>query len=340
MIVDNIIDDIDVIKIIDRCLQQIQQPLIIEQHQLIPSPCIGAAIFPRDGIHEHELISAADSAMQQAKQAEKLGYVFYSKNQSNPATLRREKEDLIREAFKQNQFVLYYQPQLSMTNRQVVGLESLVRWQHPTLGIVPPNYFLDLLEQLDLQTELGNWAIKTACEQLADWHRSGLAYIPVAVNLSPSHFQDQLLVQTVKDTLQQTGVPAQYLELEVTESAMQTKGHIEVFKQLRAIGLKIAIDDFGTGFSCLASLKQLPLDCLKIDKIFIDDMLYNSHTALLLGTIIGLAHALDYSLVAEGVETEDQALKLQRLGCDIIQGYYFSKPLPAHEVPSFIRKTL
>ncbi len=340
MIVDNIIDDIDVIKIIDRCLQHIQQPLIIEQHPLIPSACIGAAIFPRDGIHEHELISAADSAMQQAKQAEKQGYVFYSKNQSNPATLRREKEDLIREAFKQNQFVLYYQPQLSMTNRQVVGIESLVRWQHPTLGIVPPSYFLDLLEQLDLQTELGNWAIKTACEQLADWHRSGLAYIPVAVNLSPSHFQDQLLVQSVKDTLQQTGVPAQYLELEVTESAMQTKGHIEVFKQLRAIGLKIAIDDFGTGFSCLASLKQLPLDCLKIDKIFIDDMLYNSHTALLLGTIIGLAHALDYSLVAEGVETEDQALKLQRLGCDIIQGYYFSKPLPAHEVPSFIRKTL
>jgi EAL domain-containing protein (putative c-di-GMP-specific phosphodiesterase class I) len=121
---------------------------------------------------------------------------------------------------------------------------------------------------------------------------------------------------------------------------MQTKGHIEIFKQLREIGLKIAIDDFGTGFSCLASLKQLPLDCLKIDKIFIDDMLYNSHTTLLLGTIIGLAHALDYSLVAEGVETEEQALKLQQLGCDIIQGYYFSKPLPARDVPAFINQTL
>jgi EAL domain-containing protein (putative c-di-GMP-specific phosphodiesterase class I) len=236
--------------------------------------------------------------------------------------LRREKEDLLKEAFKKNQFVLYYQPQLSMTNRKIVGMETLVRWQHPTLGIVSPDYFLDLLEELNLQIQLGNWAIKTACEQVANWHRRGLAYIPVAVNLSPSHFQDQYLVQTVKDSLEQTGVPAQYLELEVTESAMQTKGHIDVFKQLRDIGLKIAIDDFGTGFSCLASLKQLPLDCLKIDKIFIDDMLYNSHTALLLGTIIGLAHALDYSLVAEGVETEEQALKLQSLGCDIIQGYY------------------
>jgi len=340
IIVDNIIEDHDVIKVINRCLQKIKQPITIEQYRFIPSASIGVAIFPRDGINEHDLITAADFAMQQTKLAEKQSYVFYSKNKINPATLRREKEDLLKEAFKQNQFVLYYQPQLSMTNRQVVGMETLVRWQHPILGIVSPDYFLDLLEQLDLQTELGNWAIKTACEQLADWHRSGLSYIPVAVNLSPSHFQDHHLVQTVKDTLQQTGIPAQYLELEVTESAMQTKGHIEVFKQLRDIGLKIAIDDFGTGFSCLASLKQLPLDCLKIDKIFIDDMLYNSHTALLLGTIIGLAHALDYSLVAEGVETEEQALKLQRLGCDIIQGYYFSKPLPAATVPSFIKKTL
>ncbi len=340
IIVDNIIEDHDVIKVINRCLQQIKQPLSLDQHSLIPSASIGAAIFPRDGNNEKDLMSAAESAMHQAKQAGKQGYVFYSKNKLNPATLRREKEFLIREAFKQKQFVLYYQPQFSMANRQIVGMETLVRWQHPILGIVSPDYFLDLLEQLDLQTELGNWAIKTACEQLADWHRSGLPYIPLAVNLSPSHFQDHHLVQTVKDTLQQTGIPAQYLELEVTESAMQTKGHIEVFKQLRNIGLKIAIDDFGTGFSCLASLKQLPLDCLKIDKIFIDDMLYNSHTALLLGTIIGLAHALDYSLVAEGVETEEQALKLQRLGCDIIQGYYFSKPLPAKDVPAFIKSTL
>ena len=340
IIVDNIIDDHDAIKIINRCLQQIRQPLTIDQHPFIPNASIGAAIFPRDGINQNDLLTAAESAMHQAQQIEKQGYAFYSKNKLNPATQRREKEDLLKEAFKQNQFVLYYQPQLSMTNRQVVGMESLVRWQHPILGIVTPDYFFELLEQLNLQTELGNWAIKTACKQLADWHRSGLAYLPVAVNLYPDQFQDHHLIQTVKETLQQTGIPAAYLGLEVTESAMQTKGHIDVFKQLRDIGLKISIDDFGTGFSCLASLKQLPLDCLKIDKIFIDDMLYNTHTSLLLGTIIGLAHALDYSLVAEGVETEEQALKLQRLGCDIIQGYFFSKPLPAQDVLAFIKSTL
>ena len=340
IIVDNIIDDHDVIKVITRCLQHINQPLTIDQYQLMPNASIGAAIYPRDGLNESELISAADFAMHQAKRDENLHYAFYSNISLNPASQSREKAVLLTEAFEKHQFVLYYQPQLSMSKQQIVGMETLVRWQHPILGIVTPDYFLDLVEQLNLQTNLGNWAIKKACEQQADWHRMGLPYIPLAVNLSPSHFQDEHLVQTVTETLAQTGVPAKYLELEVTESAMQTKGHIEIFKQLREIGLKIAIDDFGTGFSCLASLKQLPLDCLKIDKIFIDDMLYNSHTTLLLGTIIGLAHALDYSLVAEGVETEEQALKLQQLGCDIIQGYYFSKPLPARDVPAFINQTL
>jgi len=340
IIVDNIVDDHDVIKVITRCLQHIKQPLSIEQHQLMPNASIGAAIYPRDGLNETELISAANFAMHLAKRDETQHYAFYSNITLNPATQSREKAALIKEAFEKHQFVLYYQPQLSMSKQQIVGMETLVRWQHPILGIVTPDYFLDLVEQLNLQADLGNWAIKKACVQQADWHSKGLPYIPLAVNLSPSHFQDEHLVQTVTETLAQTGVPAKYLELEVTESAMQTKGHIEVFKQLRKIGLKIAIDDFGTGFSCLASLKQLPLDCLKIDKIFIDDMLYNSHTALLLGTIIGLAHALDYSLVAEGVETEEQALKLQQLGCDIIQGYYFSKPLAAKDVPAFINKTL
>ena len=211
-----------------------------------------------------------------------------------------------------------------------------MRWQHPVLGITTPESFLALAEQLGLLVELGNWAIKTVCEQMSRWHHSGLPFIQVAVNLSPAHFQDMGLIDTVQDFLNKTGVPAHYLELEVTENAMQTTGHIEVFKQLRKIGIKIAIDDFGTGFSCLASLKQLPLDCLKIDKIFVDDMLYNSHTSLLLGTIIGLANALDYTLVAEGVESKEQALILQSLGCNIVQGYFFSPAVPAEDIPALI----
>ncbi len=249
---------------------------------------------------------------------------------------RREKERLLREAFKKEQFILYYQPQLSMNSGQIIGVEALIRWQHPEQGIILPENFITLVEQLGLIVELGNWAIKTVCEQMSKWHRSGLPFIQVAVNLSPAHFQDLGLIDTVQDLLNKTGIPAQYLELEVTESAMQTIGHIEVFKQLREIGVKIAIDDFGTGFSCLASLKQLPLDCLKIDKIFVEDMLYNSHTSLLLGTIIGLANALDYTLVAEGVESKDQALVLQGLGCNILQGFFFSPAIPPEEIPALI----
>jgi diguanylate cyclase (GGDEF)-like protein len=336
LIIDNIIDDNDVTEVANRCLQKINQPLLLDQHQIIPRVSIGIAVFPRDGRNESELIKAADTAMYSAKQAGKQCYVFHSHDMAHQTIQRREKERLLREAFKQDQFILYYQPQLSMNSGQIVGMEALIRWQHPEQGIISPENFIDLAEQLGLIVELGNWAIKTVCEQMSKWHRSGLPFIQVAVNLSPAHFQDLGLIDTVQDLLTKTGVPAHYLELEVTESAMQTKGHIEVFKQLREIGVKIAIDDFGTGFSCLASLKQLPLDCLKIDKIFVDDMLYNSHTSLLLGTIIGLANALDYTLIAEGVETKDQALVLQGLGCSIVQGFFFSPAVPADEIPALI----
>jgi len=336
IIIDNIIDDSDVTEVANRCLQKINQPLLLSQHQIIPSVSIGIAVFPRDGINESELIKAADTALYSAKQAGKQCYVFHSLDMAHQTIHRREKERLLREAFEQEQFILYYQPQLSMNSGQIVGMEALIRWQHPEQGIIAPENFITLVEQLGLIVELGNWAIKTVCEQISKWHRSGLPFIQVAVNLSPAHFQDLGLIDIVQDLLNKTGVPAHYLELEVTESAMQTQGHIEVFKQLREIGVKIAIDDFGTGFSCLASLKRLPLDCLKIDKIFVDDMLYNSHTSLLLGTIIGLANALDYTLVAEGVETKDQALVLQGLGCNIVQGFFFSPAVPADDIPALL----
>jgi diguanylate cyclase (GGDEF)-like protein len=337
IIIDNIIDDNDVTEVANRCLRKINQPLLIEQHQLIPRVSIGIAVFPRDGQNESELIKAAETAMFSAKQDGKQCYVFHSQNMAYQAIQRREKERLLREAFEKEQFTLYYQPQLSMNSGQIVGMEALVRWQHPVLGIIPPEGFIALVEQLGLLVELGNWAIKTVCEQMSRWHGAGLPFIQVSVNLSPAHFQELGLIDTVRNLLSENGIPAHYLELEVTENAMQTKGHIEVFKELRKIGVKIAIDDFGTGFSCLASLKQLPLDSLKIDKIFVEDMLYNSHTSLLLGTIISLANALDYTLVAEGAETRDQALVLQGLGCNIVQGFFFSPAIPADKIPDLIR---
>jgi EAL domain-containing protein (putative c-di-GMP-specific phosphodiesterase class I) len=168
------------------------------------------------------------------------------------------------------------------------------------------------------------------------WHKSGLPFIQVAVNISALHFRNANLLDTVQATLAETGVSAKYLELEVTESAMQEDECLDTINQLRQLGIRISIDDFGTGYSCLASLKQLPLDCLKIDKVFVDDVVTNPHTSLLLGAIISLANALDYELVAEGVETRDQALIMHGLGCQIIQGYLFSRPLPSDKIPALI----
>ncbi len=336
IILANIIDDEGVSDVADRFLQQINQPIILGNQRITPKASIGIAIFPRDGQIESELVNAADIAMYSAKQAGKQCYVFYSPNMSEEATQRRKNELMLREAFRQEQFILHYQPQVSMLTGRITGVEALIRWQHPEKGMLLPDEFLTLIERLGLIVDLGNWVLRKACEQMLSWYRSGMPFVQMAVNLSPTHFQDPGLVDTVRNLLAENCIPAHYLELEVTENAMQTKGHIEIFNQLRELGVRIAIDDFGTGFSCLASLQKLPLDCLKIDKIFIDEMLHNPHTSLLLGTIIGLANALGYTIVAEGVESTDQATAIQELGCNLIQGFLYSPAVAANEIPALI----
>ncbi|MEQ1529519.1 MAG: EAL domain-containing protein, partial [Methylococcales bacterium] len=336
IILDNITDEEGVAEVADRCLHKVNQPLLLDQHQIKPRVSIGIALYPRDGTNEVELMKAADAAMYAAKQAGKQRYVFYSEDMASQAITRLEKEQMLREAFEQDQFILHYQPQISMQTGRMIGMEALIRWQHPERGMIPPGDFIPLAEHLGLIADLGNWVLRAACKQILQWHETGLPFLQVAVNIAPAHFQDPALFSTVKDLLAQSGIPAQYLELEVTESAMQTEGYLNVFSQLRELGVKIAIDDFGTGYSCLASLKQLPLDCLKVDKVFVDDVLTNSHTALLLGTIIGLANALDYTLVAEGVETKEQALVMHGLGCHVIQGYLFSRPVPSEKIPALL----
>lgn len=200
-------------------------------------------------------------------------------------------------------------------------------------GVILPGEFIPFIDQQGLIVDLGNWLLNAVCKQIVQWHEAGLPYMHVAVNISPLHFKEAALIETVQTLLSKNSIPAECFELEVTERAMQTEGHIEVFKKLRQLGVKISIDDFGTGFSCLKSLKQLPLDCLKIDKVFVDDVLVNPNTSLLLGTIIGLANALDYKLIAEGVETKEQALVMLGLGCHVIQGFYFSRPVPSDKIP-------
>ena len=336
IIVNNITDEASVSEVAKRCLQKINQPLMLNNHQIKPKASIGIALFPKDGISEPELLKAADTAMYLAKQTGKQRFIFYSPHMASQSQQRLEKESMLREASAKEQFVLHYQPHVSLKTGNIVGVEALSRWQHPEKGIISPGDFIALAEQLGLITQLGHWALKTACEQIAEWHRAGLPYIQVGVNISPAYFQDPSLLDTIKEILEKTKVPPQYLQLEITENGLQAVSRIDIFAHLRKLGVKIAIDDFGSGFSSLASLKQLPLDGLKIDKMFIEDLMTNPHTPLLLGTIIGLASALNFTLIAEGVETKDQASIMMGLGCTVMQGYLFSRPVSGDEIPALM----
>ena len=336
IIVNNITDEASVAEVAKRCLQKINQPLMLGNHQIKPRASIGISLFPKDGNGEAELLKAADTAMYLAKQTGKQRYIFYSPHMASQALQRLERESMLREASAKDQFILFYQPQISLETGKIVGVEALARWQHPEKGIISPGDFIALAEKLGLISQLGQWALKAACEQIAEWHREGQPYIQVGVNISPAYFQDPSLLDTIKELLEHTQVPPQYLQLEITENGLQSVSRIEIFNQLRALGVKIAIDDFGSGFSSLASLKQLPLDGLKIDRMFIEDLLSNPHTPLLLGTIIGLANALNFTLVAEGVETRDQANIMLGLGCQVMQGYLFSRPVSGKEIPALM----
>ncbi len=338
ILLNNITDESSVTEIAKRCLQRINQPLIIEDRYLTPKASIGIALFPKHGTTESELLKAADTAMYYAKQTGKQRYVFYSPQMANQAQQRFEQESMLRDAFSKEEFIVVYQPQVDLETGKIVGLEALARWQHPDKGVISPQDFIPLAEQMGLIPQLGYWVLKTVCEQLKQWRNSGLAFIKVGINISSTYFQNPALLKNIREILNETRVPAEYLQLEITETGLQSVNNPQVFKQLREIGVKIVIDDFGSGFSSLASLKELPLDGLKIDKVFIEDLLTNPNTPLLLGTIIGLANALNFTLVAEGVETKDEASAMQSLGCHVMQGYLFSRPVLASLIPLLINK--
>lgn len=338
IIVDNITDDFPATEVAERCLLEINRPLVLSSHHLKPRVSIGIATFPQDGENEHDLMKAADAAMYSAKNAGKQRYSYYRPEMTALALKRLQDEQLLREAIEKQQFVLFYQPQVNTTTGIVTGIEALLRWQHPRRGLVGPLEFIPLAENLGLIKKIGNWVIKTACEQLMQWHQTGMPMLQVAVNISSLHFRDPQLVEMVRNILNEAQIPPQYLVLEVTESVMQTQGDLEVFAHLKKIGVKIAIDDFGTGYSSLASLKKLPIDCLKIDRTFVQDLLCDSQTPVLLGAIINISKAMGYDLVAEGVETVEQLMVLRDQGCDTFQGYLFSKAVPADELPMLVSK--
>ncbi len=335
IVLDNIKDQINSADTANRCLDATNEPVTLGKQQIRPRCSIGIAHFPNDGEEVQTLLKAADSAMYAAKSEGKHRYAYYQTAFTHEAERRLQIEHDLRLAIEKDQLELHYQPQIDVKSGKMIGVESLVRWIHDEKGMIPPDEFIHIAERIGLIKALGEWVLMTACQQAARWRDMGLPPFQVAVNISPIHFQDPDLVYTVKKVLKKTNWPAEMLELEVTESVVQTTAdNLETFNQLRAMNVRISIDDFGTGYSSLASLKYLPIDCLKIDRLFITDMLKDADSSILLGTIISVAHALGHSVVAEGVEDSDQVIALSGMSCDVIQGYYFSRPVVADKIPA------
>ncbi len=323
-------------EVASRCLEEVNRPIRLGSQTFNPRISIGIANFPSDGRDAQALLKAADSAMYAAKQEGKHRYAFYQPELTIRAKRRLDLEHELRRALEREDLELHYQPQVSLRSGRLVGVEALVRWKHASRGLVPPDEFIHVAERIGLIQELGNWVLHTACRQAARWIDEG-ADLQIAVNISPLHFKDPSIVEQVQSALSESGLQPGHLELEVTEGVVQTDpANMESFKRLKELGVRIAIDDFGTGYSSLSSLKKLPIDCLKVDQLFVRDMLDEPESATLVGTIIGLAKALGLDVVAEGVESEEEIQILAGLGCDLVQGYYFSRPVAAEEMAGLL----
>lgn len=316
-----------------KVLQSVAQPLHILGQEIVMSASIGLSLFPNDAKDPDDLIRNADTAMYSAKRMGRSNYQFYTDDLNLQMRERLIIEHGLRLAEQRNELQLLYQPKISLGQGSIMGFEALVRWHHPTLGLIPPARFIPIAEETGLIVQIGEWVLRTACEQVRAWRDEGL-HLRVSVNLSARQFRQENLAQTIYRILSETKVPPRYLELEITESDVMENAEsaIATLDELKSKGVDISIDDFGTGYSSLSYLKRFPLDVLKIDRSFVRDVPTNGDDAAIVVAIIALARSMDIRVVAEGVETQSQAEFLNRSGCDFAQGYYFSPPLPATQI--------
>lgn len=336
----NNIDEIS--SIAEKLLTIFKNPYKLDNDvKLYITTSIGIALYPNDKDTPDELIDAARTAMRKAKQETLTSYKFYTQDMNRHVIERLETIQSLRKALDNNEFRLFYQPQVDLITGKIIGLEALLRWQHPEKGLIPPGLFIDILEDHELMIPVGEWVIMTASEQNKQWQNAGLTNICVAVNLSAIQFKINNLVQTIEDSLKKTKLHPEYFEVEITERAIMdnTESNIDTLYNIKNLGVKISIDDFGTGYSSLSYIKRFPIDTIKIDKSFIDNLTQDANNATIAKTIINMAHSLNMTALAEGVETEEQLKYLKSHGCDAFQGYYFSKPLPAEDIEKLLKDT-
>ncbi len=330
----------DTILITEKIMNMVSRPVLYGGKEILLTLCAGIAIYPADGRDAESLLKNANLAFEKAKDQGRKNYQFYTEEMDKKASEFLMMERDLYQAISNEEFILHYQPYWDINTKKIAGAEALIRWQKPDSGLISPGVFIPVLEETRMIIEVGEWILRTAARQAKEWQNSGRLAVPVSVNLSLIQFKQKNLLQMISRIIQEAGVSPRLLTLEITESAfVQDKDFAySVLAALREMGISISIDDFGTGYSSLAHLKSFPVDNLKIDMNFIKDLAADSDSASIVSAIISMAHALNLRTIAEGIETEEQWRILRLLRCDLGQGYYFSKPLPAQEVEIFLNQ--
>jgi diguanylate cyclase (GGDEF)-like protein/PAS domain S-box-containing protein len=320
----------DASRVAQRIVDLFSEPFHIENRMIFISTSIGIALYPNDGKDVDTLLKNADTAMYHAKEKGRNHYQFFSEHMNIEALERFSLENSLRGTADEEDFQLYYQPQYDSSTEKIIGVEALIRWMHPDRGMLLPDTFIPIAEESGLIIKIGNWVLKTACKQNRAWQVAGFPPIYVTVNISGMQFKQKNFAESIAQTLLDTDLEPKYLELELTESILMepTDTTFDTLNELKATGVRIAIDDFGTGYSSLGCLKRLPIDTLKIDRSFVQDILSSSDDRAIIKAIISLARTLNLRVIAEGVETNEQLTYLREQGSDGVQGFLLSKPMP------------
>lgn len=334
----------EISNIAQHVLKCVSEPMTFNNHEIVITTSIGISVYPSDGEDAPVLLKNARTALSRAKTEGKNTYQFFTEEMNTVALKRLVLENHLRKALERNELRLYYQPQIDLLTGQVVGMEALLRWQNPELGFVSPLQFISVAEETGLIIPIGEWVLRTACQQNQIWQNAGLPKIRVSVNVSGKQFQYPHLLKIIQETLLESHLHPIYLELELTESILMDENRLRkdnvlnVLCHLREMGIHLAIDDFGTGYSSLSYLKRFPLNTLKVDKSFVQDVCVNKDDAAITSAIIAMAHSLELNIVAEGIEEVEQLEFLYHRGCEIGQGYLFGKPLPVEEMTKFLQR--
>lgn len=327
-------------ELLQRIMKAVSASLMLADRELHVTCSMGVSLYPRDGTDSEALLKAASAALNNAKRIGSNNFQFFTVDLSAKIQARLALQGQLRLAVERKEFVLHYQPQVDLCSGHIVGVEALIRWNHPELGLVPPGQFIGLAEETGLIVPIGAWVIRTACAQSKAWERQGLGSFRMAVNVSVRQFAQPDLVEYIAAVLAETGLEPQSLEIELTESLLMQdiERSIDILQRLKAIGLQMSIDDFGTGYSSLAYLKRFPIDLLKIDQAFVRDIETSLDDTAIVKAIISMAHSLGLRVIAEGVETEAQCNFLRLNMCDEIQGYFFSRPVDTMHITDLLAR--